>query len=806
MKIDFSIEYYAAEGERLAMRISDRTFEMTPCAGGTWTCSIVTARKSMLRYSYAVMRGAETVREEWGEGHTLRIGRDTSRCEVRDRWHDMPSDSAFYSSAFTDGIFARTAKAQPAATRHGAVLLEVEAAAVPPSMRLAVAGDCEALGRWSRPVAMSDADFPLWRLSVPAAEGFQYKFVLLDSEGGIVEWEQGDNRRAKACGEGTAAVETGLRFAPSSIRWRGAGVAIPVFSLRSERSFGTGEFYDLRTLVDWCVATRQRIIQILPVNDTTMEHTWRDSYPYNANSTFALHPQFLHLPAVGKVGKEYDKLQKELNALPAIDYERVNEAKHKFLHKIFASAEGRRCMASDDYARFFEANRTWLLPYAVYCALRDEKGTPDFRLWGEYAEYTPAKADAYTAAHRPQVEYHCFLQYHLDRQLREVRDYAHAHGIVLKGDIPIGVSPVSADVWQSPHLFRLSSQAGAPPDAFAVKGQTWGFPTYDWEEMSRDGYAWWCARFRKMSEYFDAYRIDHILGFFRIWEIPTDAVSALLGHFNPALPLSAAEIESRGLHFDKERFTAPVSQSEDVLFVEDPRREGFYHPRITAQTTDVYRSLPQWQREAFDRIYDDFYYHRHDEFWYREAMRKLPALTAATRMLVCGEDLGMIPHCVPRVMASEQILSLEIQRMPKNPGEEFARPEHYPYLAVCTTSTHDMNPIRAWWREDKAASQRYYNRIMGWWGEAPDDCTPEICRRIVASHLESPAMLTILPLQDWLGMDGALRAADPESERINVPAESRHYWRYRMHLTLEQLLAATSFNDTVERMVSASGR
>ena len=181
-------------------------------------------------------------------------------------------------------------------------------------------------------------------------------------------------------------------------------------------------------------------------------------------------------------------------------------------------------------------------------------------------------------------------------------------------------------------------------------------------------------------------------------------------------------------------------------------------------------------------------------------------LVETTRMLTCGEDLGMIPDCVPEVMQRQQILSLEIERMPKDTGREFADVMHYPYMSVCTTSTHDMNPVRAWWRESRETTQHYYNNVMQWWGEAPYDATPEICREIIGRHLSSPAMLTILPLQDWLSIDGALRYDDPEAERINVPANPTHYWRYRMHITLEQLLAADSFNATVRAMITAGGR
>ena len=568
-----------------------------------------------------------------------------------------------------------------------------------------------------------------------------------------------------------------------------------MFSLRSEDDFGVGEFYDLKKMVDWAASTGQSILQLLPINDTTMLHTWQDSYPYNPNSTFALHPQFVNLPAAGvKVDEAYKALQAELNALDQIDYERVNNAKLELLHKAFDRTV-KKLSAKKEYQEFVDKNSHWLLPYATFCVLRDLNGTPDFTKWKGYAKYSRKKVAAFCEEHRSEIDFWCFVQYHLDLQLSEVCRYAHSKGVIFKGDLPIGISRTSVDAWLYPELFHMDSQAGAPPDAFSADGQNWGFPTYNWEKMAEDGYAWWKSRLAKMSEYFDAFRIDHILGFFRIWEIPVGTLSGLEGYFNPALPFPASELESQG--FDV---------NDKGLFLQDPRQEGYYHPKIGARDTQSYYCLDAYRRAAFDRLYDDFFYRRNNEFWKDKAMMKLPALLDSTGMLACGEDLGMIPATVPQVMSDLRILSLEIQRMPKSVHDNFANPAWYPYLSVCTTSTHDMNPIRAWWEEDRQVTEQFWHEMLGGQGEAPYFCEPWICRRILDQHVWSPAMLTILPLQDWLSMDAQLRRQDPNVERINVPANSRHYWRYRMHLTLEQLAAAEEFNSTLGDMIAASGR
>lgn len=574
--------------------------------------------------------------------------------------------------------------------------------------------------------------------------------------------------------------------------WKGAGTAVPVFSLRSKEGFGVGEFRDLKKLVDWAASTGQSIIQLLPVNDTTRSGSWQDSYPYSAISSFALHPQFICLEAAGlKATAAYRALRDELNSLPAIDYERVNAEKNRLLHVLF-ERDGASTIESAPYKEFVKENKEWLMPYAVFCALRDSLGTADFSKWGKYAKYSESKMRAYVREHKAETDFYCFTQYHLDLQLKDAHDYARSKGVCFKGDLPIGISRDSVDAWCYPELFNMDSQAGAPPDFFSKDGQNWGFPTYNWESMAKDNYRWWRVRLGKMAEYFDAFRIDHVLGFFRIWEIPVPEKSGLMGHFNPAMPYSASEIS----HF-------PIKG----LFLEDPRRKGFYHPAIGARETPVYSSLDDWTRSEFDRLYNDFFYHRHNEFWRRESLRKLPVLLGCTGMLACAEDLGMIPACVPGVMEQLGILSLELQRMPKGEGELFGDTTRYPYMSVCATSSHDISPLMAWWEEDAAQSQAYWSNVLHRDGKAPEHCTTDIVRSAISLHLESPSMLCIIPLQDWMATDEKIRfKGDPASERINIPAISKHYWRYRMHVDLDELLLSGSLSETVRSMVARSGR
>ena len=602
--------------------------------------------------------------------------------------------------------------------------------------------------------------------------------------------------------------------------FRVAGTLVPVFSLRTRRSFGVGDFGDLRQMVDWVAATGQRLLQILPINDTTSTHTWHDSYPYSCISVFALHPQYVELGALWPLKKEadrqrFEKLRQELNALPQVDYERVNAAKIEYLHVLYEQ-EAKKTLASKEFKEFFKDSEQWLVPYAQYCTLRDTYGTSDFSQWPEaFRTWTPGLA----LKEGEDVRFWYFVQYLLARQLSNLHTYARTKGVILKGDIPIGVARYGCDVWQEPRYFNLNGQAGAPPDDFAVDGQNWGFPTYNWDEMLRDGCLWWERRFRNMAKYFDAYRIDHVLGFFRIWEIPVPVKSGLLGQFSPALALTRDEIHHWGISEETLKQTVgpiikapsplPIKGKEvstDYLFLRDHRNPEVFHPRIAAQKTEAFSRLPEHEKQAFNALYNDYFYHRNNQFWYEEAMQKLPKLVKATRMLCCAEDLGMVPECVKWVMDELDILSLELESMPKAPEGRFGHVENNPRRSVATISSHDTPTLRMWWDEDWERTQEYYNTILGMEGEAPHPLSGSLARHIIQRHLDCPSMLCVIAIQDWLAIDEHLRLKKADAERVNIPANPQHYWRYRMHLNMEDLKHDKSFIEGIREMVVRGNR
>ena len=810
MKLLFNLEYQTTFGEELMLNIQKEDgkteqHKMDTLDGSHWTCEMSKNVKvgSSMNYYYSLVRGEQEMRHEWlAAPHLLDFSSKGTQCYViYDHWIDIPDDAFMYSSALTDCIMYCQREQSMVTDYQRTVRLKVRAPQPRIGEQLGLVGGCELLGNWdaNKALPMVDHDNHEWVVNLDASklpETFEFKFVLLSID--QPKWETGENRTIHLLPvkDGEAVVyELSQAYFPV-YPWKGAGTVIPIFSLRSEGSFGVGDFGDLKMMVDWCDKTKQRVLQVLPINDTNMTKTWQDSYPYNSISIYALHPQytdFRQLPPIKDEAKrtEMEQLRKELNALPQIDYERMFSAKMEYLRLVFQQ-EWSAVQRRESYKKFFEQNKEWLVPYAAFCYFRDLYGTAVFSEWPKSATVKSTQASTFKG--KKELQFWYYVQYNLDQQMRSAHDYARSHRVILKGDIPIGISRDGVEAWVEPKYFNLNGQAGAPPDAFSADGQNWGFPTYNWDEMLKDGCSWWVRRFRKMAEYFDAYRIDHVLGFFRIWEIPMPHKSGLMGQFSPALGLSREEIEAYGVNFN------------EGLFLVDHKRDDRWHPRIAVQFQEAYEQLDEGQKYNFNRLYNDYFYRRNNQFWYQEAMKKLPRLTQATRMLVCAEDLGMVPDCVPWVMNELRILSLEIQSMPKDPSVRFGHLSQNPYRSVCTISTHDMATLRQWWDEDEQRTQDYFSSMLHRGGAAPHPLPGWLAKDIVSRHLTSPSMLCLISLQDWLSIDEKLRLADQNAERINIPANPRHYWRYRMHMTLEQLLAADDFNNEINTLIIHSGR
>ena len=897
MKLFFYLQYDTVFGQDLRLNIMGETtvkgdrasentvYAMTTVDGKMWQCEIELEKApKSINYFYSIDKWGKEERQEWQTvTHRLDMNvPNASEYKIYNRWTDIPYDSFLYSSAFTDCVNRRHHEAVPTIKYEKTLRLIVRAPQLRKGERLYVTGESSCLGNWhaDRALKMVEHNYNEWMvdMNVDAFDEAEteLKFIATTDNGDVL-WETGYNRTLAIpeMANGEVRVEEMDQAFFEICDRKLAGTLIPVFSLRTRGSFGVGDFGDLKMMIDWVAETHQKVLQVLPINDTTSTHTWTDSYPYSCISIFAIHPQFAdlrQLPAVADKEKAaaFEALREELNQLPQIDYERVNNAKIEYLRIIFEQ-EGGEVLKSAGFKAFLKESAHWLVPYAQYCHLRDTYGNVDFNTWKGHEVWHEKDRETLLNARTKEykeVAFYYYVQYVLHVQMRAAHEYAMARGVILKGDIPIGVNRKGCDVWHEPHYFNLNLQAGAPPDSFSVNGQNWGFPTYNWARMLEDGCQWWLRRFQNMSKYFDAYRIDHVLGFFRIWATPTTCVHALQGQFAPSLAMTREEIESYGLHFQEKLFTTPFiarwvvdrvfgphadavvekylnhehddifslkpeydterkieaafvgkdsaddvwvrdglyALASDVLFVRDINDSNKFHPRITAQLNFMYEALVDSDKEKFNRLYNNYYYRRNNNFWYNEAMKKLPVLVQATRMLVCAEDLGMVPDCVAWVMNELRILSLELQQMPKDPSVRFGELWKNPYRSVCTLSTHDMPTLRQWWDEDMERTQDYYNSQLYRSGAAPHPLPGWLAKEIVVNQLACPSMLCVLLLQDWFAIDEKLRFADANAERINIPANPRHYWRYRMHLNIEDLIANKEYNDNIKELIRQTGR
>lgn len=841
-------------------------------------------------YEYVLREADGSQVQDWGKGRALHPEAfGVEEMFIIDTWNDSGAvQNAFYTEPFERVLLdvPPGAGAAPGSGADGAThTFEAAAPLLTKDQTLCLLGEPALLGNWNTTKAVlmrrtgEKGGFGVRMDLRGQSFPIQYKYAVYDlARKSFIRYEDGENRvlNEGPITGGHTVVRDGFAVLPVDT-WKGAGVAIPVFSLRSERSFGTGEFADLKSLADWGKRVGLKLIQLLPINDTSATLTWKDSYPYSAISAFALHPLYLNLAnlAEGPNRGALERLEPErrrLNALEDLDYQAVIRAKLDFVRKIYLS-QRQKTFQSEGYREFFRRNGDWLVPYAAFCYLRDKNGTADFNQWPAHRHYEAEEIRSLISKSPPaqdEVELTYFIQYHLHLQLKDATEYARATGVIVKGDLPIGVYRYGADAWCDPELYHMEFQAGAPPDPFSATGQNWSFPTYNWRRMKEDGYAWWKQRLSQMSDYFDAFRIDHILGFFRIWSIPWNAVEGLLGFFDPAIPVDVNEFKERNIWFDRERYTRPyiteeilqdvfendhglvksrflnpaasgdfelkrefatqrqVEQhfeslpkddrngrikqglydliSNVILFEVEGSGGRQYHFRFFMERTSSFNQLPAHTQEALRDLYIDYFWRRQEGLWKKEGLEKLPALKRVTNMLVCGEDLGMVPACVPVVMKQLGLLSLEVQRMPKGMNQDFSRPKDAPYLSVVTPSTHDMSTIRGWWEEDRNVTQKFYAQELGRTGEAPARCEPWINEAIIRQHLASPAMWSIFQLQDLMGMDGHLRRADIAAERINVPANPQYYWRYRMHVTLERLQQEKAFNDQLKGAIRQAGR
>ncbi|MFT3911304.1 MAG: 4-alpha-glucanotransferase [Ferruginibacter sp.] len=833
------------------------------------------SKRETITYQYILREHGGPGKTDQYENRMINIKKlDEKEINVFDDWQETAFEKTLFNTRPFLNVFGqKKTKVKDSDSKNPSHIFEVKSNHLPDDKLLCITGSAKKMNNWEtdKPLLLKKRK-DVWTIKLNLnKEDFpiEYKFGVYDiNQKKIIHFEDGSNRLLNQQGDKTklSLLRQFVNF--KNHTWKGAGVNVQLSALKTKQSWGIGDFTDLNLLTDWAKATGTRLIQLLPINDTTANHDRRDSYPYSAISAFALHPVFLNIQKLATaVSLEFpddllDRI-KELNDLPTLDYEAVSEIKKEAIRELY---EKDKFSFKDDFAffDFFDLNRHWLVPYAAFCYLRDKYKTADFNQWPEYNVYDEDSIQEFVS---PEHEYydeiaiHYFTQFHLHLQLLDAVEYAHKHTVILKGDLPIGVGRFSVDTWMNPQLFHMDMQAGAPPDAFAVKGQNWSFPTYNWELMQQNDYAWWRQRMEHMSNYFDAIRIDHVLGFFRIWSIPMHAIDGIFGMFMPTHPLYSYDFETSGIHFNEDRFCKPwitdntineifgedaswvretffdgnsykekynTQRKIEAFFKNDPARihvqQGLfdllanvillkdekhahqYHFRIAMQQTASYKNFSGHDQYILNELYRKYFFETQNELWFKEAQTKLDAIQRSTNMLICAEDLGMVPDMVEDVLKTREILALQVQRMPKVSTENFTHPANAPYLCVVTPSTHDMSTLREWWEEDRKSTQDFYNHFLGQYGTAPFYCEPWISKDIIKQHLQSPAMWAIFLLQDIMGMHEGIRRENPKDERINFPADPNHYWNYRMHITLEALLEQEKFSEEMRSIIEGAGR
>lgn len=761
-------------------------------------------KERTLSYKYFIKNSKEEIYFEAGRGRCIAIGTNTNEIITHDQWQGNDIEAPFLSAPFTQVFYGNADNVHTQThIQNNELIIRVTIPNITEDDKILISGNIDELGNWNakRAVKMNRIDGVKWeaniQMNIKEPVQMEYKFIKCCGQE-IFEWEECQNRKIiipKIAKNATVIFEhSSSAFNPGKPKF--TGCVVPLFSLKSKWSTGVGDFKDLRLLVDWVAQTGKSLIQLLPINDTSGFLNYKDSYPYNCISVFALHPIYINLEEMGHLNddplrKEIHRYGNMLNHLVFLDYEEVLELKMRYFKAIYKQ-EKENTFAEPGFYNFMKENKDWLYPYVIFCVLRDKYKTPDYGKWKDHDYFSQdlisyfteqgsknkrnKEFDDFASEYGESMNFYIFLQYHAHKQMAHAKEYAHSKKVALKGDIPIGVARYGVDAWQYPQFFNFKMQAGAPPDMFTDKGQIWGFPTYNWDEMEKDNYNWWKRRLVHLKEYFDAYRIDHVLGFFRIWEVPEFVTDGSKGHFYPVIPLTEKEIT------DKLHIVNPAKFTD--LFVKYPYVNATYHPAIRAQYSSTYKALSQDQKNAYNALYNDFFYRRNEDLWYNNAKKKLQQLIAATDMLPCAEDLGMISDAVHKCLDTLKILSLKM-------GGD---PAQFPYLSVCTTSTHDMETMRMQMiRRQHPELPADLSKWIATNSESGDaipvpDVSPEECQEELNKYLKAPSMLAIFPIQDWLSVSMKERGKYADSERINDPGDSNHYWRYRMSVFLDDLV------------------
>jgi 4-alpha-glucanotransferase len=594
---------------------------------------------------------------------------------------------------------------------------------------------------------------------------------------------------------------SGDKWARIGIKRR-AGVLAPLFSVYSKNSIGSADFQDLKLLIDWAQATGNSIIQFLPLNEMGPLNC-----PYDTISSFALEPVYVCLDKVPasenkNIAARINDLRKLFSKASHVDYAGRKE-KERILRQIF-------CLNTNseppEFRKFKEENSYWLPDFALYKVLKaHHEGLAWYDWQDQYKKRDKSALENFQKGHLREITFQMQVQWQLYKQFKEVKSYAKSKKILLKGDLPILVSIDSADVWSHPEFFKLEFASGAPPDMYCAKGQRWGMPTYNWENIANDGYRYLKEKLKYAQNFYDMLRIDHVVGLFRIWSIP----------YNEPL-------ENKGLN-------------------------GFFDPQ-------------------------------QENKWEEQGRNILSVMLESTDMLLCAEDLGVIPEVCTNTLKELGIPGNDVQRWVKDwkVKHDFLKPKDYRQLSVAMLSTHDTTNWPAWWENeagtvdedlikrrcsdhrqigfDRVKAQLFaashsgrgrlrwqdsidsvgklvsilgkrkeeladfidmykntYQEKEKLWkqleikGRKREKCDGQILKAALKITLDSSAIFCINTIIDWLYLAGIFKG-DPYQYRINTPGTiSPKNWSLAIPISLEELLKH-KINKEIRGMVVASGR
>ncbi len=628
------------------------------------------------------------------------------------------------------------------------------------------------------------------------------------------------------------------------------GTAVPVSALRAKNSLMCGEFLDLIPFADFCKKSGLSIIQILPVNDTGTE-----SSPYSALSAFALHPIYISVCALPEFVSEsgaavkISALQKKHVSDKRFSYAEVRKEKLSLLHSIFNSKK-ESIITSAELQNWIDKN-DWIKVYTVFSYYKTKNNEASWKEWKSFTNPGIEQINAVWA--KPELKeellFFAWVQMRLDNQFTKASSYCKSLGIALKGDIPIMMNEDSSDAWAYPQFFIQSLRAGSPPDGPNPVGQSWGFPIYNWDALAKDDYSWWKNRLMVSSRYYSMFRIDHVLGFFRIWAAGEYDCTSAAGFPIPNAGISVTELYDAGFSDDQIRWLSlphvPTRSIEDVnnndylgthgllakimdrigneeLWLFKPSVRGdrdiwssslphpvkerlaqhwrdrclislddiSFCPSWIYQDSTAWKSLDYTMKEKLALIFENKKKEM-EVLWEKQARTLLSALKDTGNMTACAEDLGALPDSVPRVLQDLGIYGLRVirwYRLWNEQGQPFIPFNLYPELSVASTSVHDSSTLRIWWLTENDARD-FYTAFPPPPSITPGVYNPETARYLLEEAAKAASALCIHPVQDFLALYSAYYADDPQSERVNIPGSvSGFNWTYRLPCYIEELI------------------